>query len=114
MINIKSADFLPGLYKPFKEGQLTEEKPYQFINGGYEENLTKSGWDALKKFAVKPAKNADADEDNGTADQGGELPPDTQEIEQLKAEYEAYPSKNDKKGRAMRAKIKELEQAKGK
>ena len=56
MINIKSTDFLPGLYKPFKEGQLTEEKPYQFINGGYEENLTKSGWDALKKFAVKPAK----------------------------------------------------------
>lgn len=114
MINIKSTDFLPGLYKPFKEGQLTEEKPYQFINGAYEENLTQPGWERLKKFAVGSAQKQAKDDKNGTADQGGELPSGNPELAKLIAKYEAYPHKNDKEGRAMRAQIRKLKKAGGK
>lgn len=113
MINIKHTDFIPGLYMPFKEGQLTEEKPYQFINGGYTENLTKPGWEALKKFAVGSKKQAEKS-DNGTAVQGGELPSGDTKLAELMAKYEAYPHKNDKEGRAMRAEIKKLQKAEGK
>lgn len=117
MINIKSNQNLPELIKPFTAGQLSDGEPYQFTNGGYEQSLTKSEWETLKKFAEKPAKEQDADEENGTTDQGRVLPsdaPQADDLAELKAQYEAYPHKNDKKGREMRAKIKELEQAEDK
>lgn len=112
MIEIANKTNLPELLGNFTQGQISDGEPYQFVCGSFTQNLVKREWEALKAFAVnkadkdaKPAKkveeeqSADAPAKNNEAD----------ELAALKAEYEAYPSKNDKKGRAMRAKIKELE-----
>ena len=110
MIEIANKTNLPELLGNFTQGQISDGEPYQFVCGSFTQNLVKREWEALKSFAVnkadkeaKPAEKVKEEQPAGAPDKAAD------ELAALKAEYEAYPSKNDKKGRAMRAKIKELE-----
>jgi len=134
-MKINSNKPLPHLCKPLFSGELSDNAPYIFKAGGFRQCLVKPEWEALKKFAV-PSKEETKEETedvkesapevskqvNGSEDEPAkeqetalEQPADEDDeadkeaLEALKAQYSQMKSKNSTEGRALRAKIKELE-----
>ncbi len=130
-MKINSNKPLPHLCKPLFSGELSDNAPYIFKAGGFRQCLVKPEWEALKKFAAPvgaPDKDADKNEEQtsaplvpaSSADTLGsedkeleetnvEDEADKEALEALKSQYSKMKSKNNAEGRALRAKIKELE-----
>lgn len=134
-MKINSNKPLPHLCNTFFDGELSDNTPYYFRNGRFNQNLVMPEWEALKKFAVpskeetkeetedvkesapEVSKQANGSEDEPTKEQetAPEQPADEDDeadkeaLEALKAQYSQMKSKNSTEGRALRAKIKELE-----
>jgi len=112
-MKINSNTPLPHLCKPFFSGELSDSVPYEFRFGNYGQNLVKSEWEELKKFAVPSEETKEETEDvkesapEQPADEDDEA--DKEALEALKAQYSQMKSKNSKKGAELRSKIKELE-----
>lgn len=111
-MKINSNTPLPHLCKPLFSGELSDSAPYEFRFGNYGQNLVKSEWEELKKFAVAtPDSNTEDTETQipEETDQATEEDADKEALEALKSQYSKMKSKNSKKGVELRSKIKELE-----
>lgn len=113
-MKINSNTPLPHLCKHLFSGELSDNAPYEFRCGNYGQNLVKSEWEELKKFAVTATPDSNTDETKTqipeeTDKETEEDEADKEALEALKAQYSQMKSKNSKKGVELRSKIKEME-----